>query len=284
MAHVELKGSRPSAIAGTWYPGSGPALRRTIESYLEQVPSPEAGDAPIGLIVPHAGYMYSGQVAAHAYRQIAGHAYDSVVIVSPVHRGIFIRAAAITAVENYRTPLGPVLLNQDLVNRLDDAAPITLLTRDDEHSLEIQLPFLQVVLGEFDMLPVMMADQSFAFCQQLGQALAEIIRDSGRRVLLVASTDLSHFYQYDVARKLDQVALDHIEAYDIAGLAEALEQGETHACGGGPVLAVLIAGQLLGATRARILDYANSGDVTGDRSGVVGYAAGIISRQYPEAA
>ena len=284
MAHVELKGSRPSAIAGTWYPGSGPALRRTIESYLEQAPALELGDAPIGLIVPHAGYMYSGQVAAHAYRQIAGHTYDSVVIVSPVHRGIFIRSAAITAVENYRTPLGAVPLNQELVDQLDDAAPITLLTRDDEHSLEIQIPFLQIVLGEFDILPVMMADQSFDLCQQLGRALADVVQKSGRRVLLVASTDLSHFYPYDVARKLDRVALDHIEAYDITGLADALEQGETHACGGGPVLAVLIAGQLLGATRAQILDYANSGDVTGDKSGVVGYAAGIIIHEYPEAA
>ena len=98
MAHVELKGSRPSAIAGAWYPGAEPALRRTIEAYLEQVPAPESAEAPVALIAPHAGYIYSGQVAAHAYRQIAGHTYDSVVIVSPVHRGIFIRAAAITAV------------------------------------------------------------------------------------------------------------------------------------------------------------------------------------------
>jgi MEMO1 family protein len=277
MAHVELKGSRPSAIAGAWYPGSGPALRRAIESYLAQTSPPEADDAPIGLIVPHAGYMYSGQVAAYAYRQIVGHTYDSVVIVSPIHRGIIVRGAAITAVGDYRTPLGPIPLNQDLVDRLDDATSVTLLTRDDEHSLEIQLPFLQVTLGHFDMLPVMMGDQSFSCCQQLGQALADVIRESGRHVLLVASTDLSHFYPYEEACRLDHVALGHIAAYDPAGLARALEEGETHACGGGPVLTVLIAGKLLGATSARILNYANSGDVTGDRSGVVGYAAGVIT-------
>jgi len=278
MAHVELKGSRPSAIAGTWYPGSGPALRRDIESYLEKVPGGESRSAPIGLIAPHAGYMYSGQVAAYAYKQIAGHEYDSVAIVSPVHRGVFARTAAITAVEHYRTPLGQVPLNGKLVDQFDDAAPVTFLTRDEEHSLEIQLPFLQVVLGQFDLLPIMLADQSYAFCRQLGEALANVVRESGRRVLLVASTDLSHFYPYDTARSLDQVAIDHINAYDIAGLGRALEAGDTHACGGGPVMAVLIASQLLGATHAHILNYANSGDVTGDKSGVVGYAAGVITR------
>lgn len=279
MAHVKLEGSRPSAIAGTWYPGSGPALRQTIAGYLDNVPASDTEREPLGLIAPHAGYRYSGQVAAHAYRQIVGREYDTVIVVSPVHRGLFMRAdAAITAVANYSTPLGEIPLNGEFLDQLDDKVSLALLKEDDEHSLEIQLPFLQVVLGDFDLLPVMVMDQSLAFSRQLGDALAELIQESGRRVLLVASTDLSHFYDYETARRLDQVALDYIDAYDIDGLARALKQGKTKACGGGPVLAVMSAGQSLGATRAQILHYANSGDVTGDKSGVVGYAAGVIWR------
>lgn len=278
MAHVELKGSRPSAIAGAWYPGSEVALSRTIARYLENAAPPERTDPPLGLIVPHAGYRYSGQVAAYAYRQIASHEYDTVIVVSPMHRGPFVTTgAAITAVVNYQTPLGLAPLNQKLVEQLAERVPVTLLDQDDEHSLEIQIPFLQAALKTFDLVPVMMADQSFAFCQELGKALAEVVRNNTGRVLLVASTDLSHFYDYDTARRLDQIALDHIEAYDVVGLARALERGETRACGGGPVLAVMSACEALGATHARILNYANSGDVTGDKSGVVGYAAGIIS-------
>jgi AmmeMemoRadiSam system protein B len=279
MARVELRGVRPSAIAGSWYPGSEPALRRTVQGYLDNAPVVDLPAPPLGLIVPHAGYMYSGQIAAHAYKQVSGHSYDTVIIISPIHRGYLpMSGAALTAAAAYSTPLGEVPLNADMVAALDDRLRLSLLRRDEEHSLEIQIPFLQVALGSFDLLPVMMADQSLAFAQELGDAIAGIVRDSKRNVLIVASTDLSHFHSYESARRLDQVMLDHVNAYDIAGLAQALERGKTEACGGGPVLAALIAGRALGATSARILNYANSGDVTGDRSRVVGYAAGVILR------
>lgn len=277
MAHVELKGTRPSAIAGSWYPGNASVLRQTIQQYLDNVPAPTWKGKLLGLIAPHAGYMYSGQVAAYAYRQIVGQRFDSVAVISPVHRDyVPMAGAALTAVEAYSTPLGRIPLNPDLVDRLADKIKLALLRSDAEHSLEIQLPFLQVVLDTFDLLPVMMVDQSLEFCRQLGDALAKVIQESGRRVLLVASTDLSHFHSYETAKRLDQVMLRYIEAYDVDGLAKALGRGATEACGGGPVMAVMLAGRQLGANQATVLHYANSGDVTGDTYRVVGYAAAAI--------
>jgi len=276
MAHIPLQGTRPSAIAGAWYPGSAPALRKTVQDFLSNVPGAPLG-RPLGLIAPHAGYMYSGQVAAHAYAQIVGQSYDTVILFSPIHRGYLALGGAVLAgVTAYSTPLGAVALNQEMVDRLDDRVRLSVIKRDDEHSLEIQLPFLQETLGAFDIVPIMMADQSLEFCQELGRAAATTARESGRRVLFVASTDLSHFYTYDQARKLDQSGLDYVNAYDLVGLGRALQSGKTEACGGGQVMAALAAGKELGATNARILHYANSGDVTGDKSRVVGYAAGVI--------
>jgi AmmeMemoRadiSam system protein B len=279
MAVMEFRGVREPAIAGTWYPGSPTALRRTIEEYLSRVPAQALPGEIIGLIAPHAGYMYSGQVAAYAYRQIKGRQYDRVIVVSPVHRAYIARAqAVVTAVEYYRTPLGDIPVDVGFLRRLAERIPLGLLRDDDEHSLEIQLPFLQVTLPSFHLVPIMMADQSLLFCQDLGQALAEAVRKEAGSTLFVASTDLSHFYHDRTARELDQTFIRYVEAYDVPGLAHAVGQGKTEACGAGPVITVMTACKLLGAREARILHYANSGDVTGDFSRVVGYAAGVILR------
>lgn len=279
MAIVEFRGIREPAIAGTWYPGSPAVLRRTVMDFLANAPKANLPGEIIGLIVPHAGYIYSGQVAAHAYRQIEGLSFDRVVILSPIHRAYMARASAvITAVTTYRTPLGDVPVDTDFIAELSDDLPIAFLRDDDEHSLEIQLPFLQVALSSFELVPIMLADQSLAFCEALGEALAGLVRASKKSTLFVASTDLSHFYRYEVAKSLDSMFTHYVEAYDIVGLASALSQGKAEACGAGPVLATMLACRQLGAKSARILHYANSGDVTGDRSRVVGYAAGAILR------
>jgi MEMO1 family protein len=277
MSHVELRGVRPSAIAGTWYPGSPAVLRRTIEGYLAAVPEPAAPASPIGLIVPHAGYTYSGGVAAHAYRQVAGSTFDVVAIISPIHRGPFPTAGALlTAVSAYETPLGRVPLQPELVGALADILDVQLLREDEEHSLEIQLPFLQVVVGEFRLLPIMVADQSLEYCRRLGSAVARVLAERGGSALLVASTDLSHFHRQDRARRLDSAVIEHVKAYDLSGLYGALESGKAEACGGGPVIATMAAAEALGARRAEILSYATSGDVTGDHERVVGYVAGML--------
>ena len=271
---------RRSIIAGTWYPGQPEKLRRTIDDFLAGVePQPVAGEL-MGLIAPHAGYVYSGQVAAYAYRQLRldggpARSFDLVVVVSPLHRMMAGRFAT-TQAAYYETPLGLVPLDVEAVDALDRAVGLNRVGFDNEHSLEIQLPFLQVALGEFKLLPVMMGSQALADCRELAEALAHLLRD--RTALIVASTDLSHFYPYDRAVQIDQITLKYIANFDPEGLAQALRTHKAEACGGGPVVATLLAARTLGANRVQVLKYANSGDVTGDRSSVVGYAAGAVYR------
>ncbi len=266
---------RRSVIAGTWYPGTKAELQQAVEEYLGHAELVELGGKPVALISPHAGYIYSGQVAAYAYKQVQGATYDVVAVVSPVHR-MPLGAFTATSADAYETPLGLVHLEQDLVSELSKKVELTRVGFDAEHSLEIQLPFLQVALGEFHLLPVMLGDQSLTSCKQLGAALAKVL--AGKNALLVASTDLSHFYPYRRAVQLDQVMLSYIDNFDPEGLAQALATERTEACGGGPVIAVMLAAQTLGANRGRVLHYANSGDVTGDHSQVVGYVAGALYR------
>jgi len=273
MERINPRDIRRSVIAGSWYPGTKAELARTVDGFLANAKKEELGGELMGLIAPHAGYVYSGQVAAYAYKQLEGLDFPIVAIVSPVHR-MFVGRYAVTAKRYYETPLGLVEVDGELVDALDEAVGLNRVERDDEHSLEIQLPFLQRVLGRFKLLPVMMGDQSLPACRALGEALAGVLR--GKRALLVASTDLSHFHPYDTAVRLDRVVLDHIEKFDPEGLALDLERGRCEACGGGPVIAVMLAAKALGANRARVLKYANSGDVTGDRWQVVGYVAGAI--------
>jgi len=273
MERINPRDIRRSVIAGSWYPGTKAELGRMLDGFLANVKKEELGGELMGLIAPHAGYVYSGQVAAYAYKQLEGLDFPIVAIVSPVHR-MFVGRYAVTAKRYYETPLGLVEVDGELVDALDEAVGLNRVERDDEHSLEIQLPFLQRVLGRFKLLPVMMGDQSLPARRALGEALAGVLR--GRRALLVASTDLSHFHPYDTAVRLDRVVLDHIEKFDPEGLALDLERGRCEACGGGPVIAVMLAAKALGANRARVLKYANSGDVTGDRWQVVGYVAGAL--------
>ncbi|MGQ9585765.1 MAG: AmmeMemoRadiSam system protein B [Anaerolineae bacterium] len=276
MAEVRLHGTRRAKYAGTWYPGSYGALSKTVDDFLSRADvRPLAGDM-VALIAPHAGYVYSGQVAAYAYRplQEAGKTYETVVLVGPSHR-MYLDGFGVTAVENYETPLGLIPLDEGLLEILSAQVPdLKFLSRDDEHSLEIQLPFLQRTLGGFRLVPIMMGEQSQAACQELGQALGRVL--AGRSALLVASTDLSHYKDYEQANALDRLIVERVEAFDHQGLARLLAQGKAEACGGGPVVATMIAAQALGADRAQVLKYANSGDVTGDRAHVVGYMAAAL--------
>jgi AmmeMemoRadiSam system protein B len=287
MDKIDPKNVRRSVIAGSWYPGTEGQLRKTVQGYLDNVEKEELEGELIGLISPHAGYIYSGQVAAYAYKQLDGAslrqpfdraqdtAYDAVAVISPVHR-MFVDRFAATSAAAYETPLGLVEVDAELVEAIDKEIGLARVPQDNEHSLEIQLPFLQVVLGEFKLLPIMMGDQELSSCQKLGTALAKVLK--GKNVLLVASTDLSHFHNYDAAVRLDEVVLERVRAYDPEGLVKDLERRKCEACGGGPVIAVMLAAQELGANKAKVLKYMNSGDVTGDHSQVVGYMAAALYR------
>lgn len=270
---------RESVIAGSWYPGHPETLRREIRKYLDQVRAPSLPGELIGLIAPHAGYMYSGGVAAHSYKLLEQHPFERVLILAPSHRARF-GGASIYHQGGFGTPLGVVPLDREIIDLLmkhpkvvGDVPQAHAL----EHSLEIQLPFLQVVLREFKLTPIVMGDQSMEFCDKLANVVAECCR--GKKVLLVASSDLSHYFTYEKAKSLDQVVIDHVSAYDPQALSRDLETGDCQACGGGPMVTLMLAARLLGADTTKVLQYANSGDVTGESQQVVGYLSAALYRE-----
>ena len=275
---VNAPNVRPSPIAGQWYPGTPGLLRERVQAYLDAAKVESLDGRLVALVAPHAAHRYSGSVAAYAFQLVKGAHYDVVAIVAPNHRIANTAPYLTTSHEAYWTPLGEVPLDEELVAALDARLGLTRVSRDEEHSLEIQLPFLQVALAEgFRLLPVMLNDQSEKTCYALGEALAELLRD--RNALLVASTDLSHFYDAEAAAHLDGAVTDRLAAFDPEGLLHVLTTGTGRACGGGPTVAVMLAARSLGANRAKLLNYATSGDVTGDYHSVVGYAAAVLYQE-----
>ena len=267
--------TRHSILAGTWYPRESRALREAIAGMLSSARvEPLAGEL-LGLVAPHAGYMYSGPVAAHAYALLAPGQFDTVAVVSPAHRK-YPGRVGITAYKSYETPLGQVPVDAALVAVLEEHMALNRVVQDEEHSVEIQLPFLQYVLGDVTLLPLMMGQQDWPTAVELGQAIAAAI--GSRRVLLVASSDLSHFHGEQRARSLDAVVADDIARYDPRALMEHVAGGAAEACGAGPIAAVIVAAQAMGANRGVVLNYATSADVTGDTSNVVGYLAAALLR------
>ena len=267
---------RRSVIAGTWYPGQPEELRRTVNGFLSNVEPQPIGEEVVGLIAPHAGYAYSGQTAAYAYRQVKGLSYDVVAIVSPVHR-MSLGRFAVTSAAAYETPLGLVKLDGELLGALEEKVRLNRVGRDGEHSLEIQLPFLQVALGDFRLLPVMIGQSSFEAGEELGTALVEVLRDE--KALVVASTDLHHIENYDEVVRRDKVVVDAIASFDMARIKEVLSPWDCSVCGRIPVYAMLTAARALGADKVRILHHTNSGDVTGIRvpgQYTVGYLAAAV--------
>jgi len=282
MRQVQAGGIRQSVIAGAWYPGQPDALRRTLQSYLANAKKVELEGELKALISPHAGYAYSGPTAAYAYKQLEdGPVFDIVTILSPLHQA-YLGRFAVTRAAYYETPLGLVEVDAELVEALGKEVTLNRVGYDGEHSLEIQLPFLQYVLGSFTLLPVMMGESlssagGMAACRELSAALAKVLR--GKKALIVASTDLSHLYDYDEVVRHDKVMVELVERFDIEGLAQALIEGRCHACGGAPVVTALLTAQALGANRAKVLHYTNSGDVTGNRrpgNYTVGYMAAAV--------
>jgi MEMO1 family protein len=269
---------RRPAVAGSFYPADPQVLSRQVQDFLSRAEKEEIPGEIIALISPHAGFMYSGQVAAQAFKLVQGMKFDAVVVVAPSHRTHF-QGASIYDRGGYETPLGLIPVDKDLCRRIlegSDSLRFIPQGHSQEHSLEVQLPFLQEALGKFNLVPIVISDQGFPTCQKIGQAIAHGVR--GKKALLVASTDLSHFHPYDRAVQLDRILLEDIRAFDPQKLAKDLDTGKGEACGGGPVMAVMVASRELGANRSKVLNYRNSGDVTGDRSGVVGYAAAVFYR------
>jgi MEMO1 family protein len=277
-----MKDVRPSAVAGQWYAGTPEALVRDVDAHLSAVRRDEVHGCPRAIIAPHAGLVYSGPVAAWAYALVSGCRYTAVVLVGPSHFVGF-EGVSIWPRGSWETPLGAVTVADTLAASIAAESERIVEHRPAhgrEHSLEMQLPFVARLLPGVPIVPLVMGYQNRGTAMALGEALERALAphvESGRcSILLVASSDLSHYEDASTASRLDGVVLRHVEALDAAGLMEALEREPRHACGGGPMVSVLHAASRLGASRARVLRYADSGDVSGDKTSVVGYmAAGI---------
>ncbi|MGA2329552.1 MAG: AmmeMemoRadiSam system protein B [Bryobacteraceae bacterium] len=270
--------TRQPAVAGAFYPADANELRNMVDGFLAQAAPPAVAGPVVALISPHAGYQFSGAVAAYSYALLKGRKPERVVVIAPSH----IEAFGFSAVydgDAYATPLGTVPVDKAFAAKLASMSPLIKLSSQGhvasggqgEHALEVQLPFLQRVLGQFKLVPIIMGDQSYDACRALGVALAKLIQ--GSDTLIVASSDLSHFHPYDEAVKIDHKTLKAIQEWDYLSMSRNFESRVWEACGGGPIVAAMIASERLGATEAVLLKYANSGDVTGDHSRVVGYGA-----------
>jgi AmmeMemoRadiSam system protein B len=265
---------RRARCAGSWYPGSADALRAAVDSYL-------AAGTPIdarvrAVVSPHAGLMYSGPVAGYGYSAVARQQYDGIVLVGPSHFLAF-EGVALWTRGAFETPLGRLPIDATLGAELRAATPLVLdapAVHEREHSLELQLPFLARLFPNVPILPLLVGHQRRATVEALGDALAHVAR--GRELLLVASSDLSHYQDRETASRLDAAVIEHVERGDPEGLQACLEVDPSHACGGGPIVAVMRAARALGATGARVLRYADSGHVTGDTGQVVGYMSAVL--------
>lgn len=271
---------RPSPIAGQWYEGNPKTLARKVDEYLNAAKLPALDGEVVAVIAPHAGHIYSGAVAGYAFAALRGQSPELVAVISPMHQPYY-EPLITTAHDAYSTPLGNIPVDKKLLAELDAelkselGVSLTSVVRDREHSLEIELPFLQRVFrSEWKLLPVMVRGQDPLLSQGLGKALSKVLR--GKNFALVASTDLSHFYDQNTAGQLDAEMLRRFESLDPDSIFEAERTRKGFACGHAAVAAVLWAARELGATRVQVLHHATSGDVTGDYASVVGYGAAAV--------
>jgi AmmeMemoRadiSam system protein B len=268
---------RPAAVAGTWYPGTAGALTREIDAYVAGAGVEPAEDVQ-AIIAPHAGLMFSGPVGAYAYKAASKGTYDVVFLAGPSHFAAF-DGVSVWPDGAFDTPLGRVEVDAGAAAEVlrSPVARDLPAAHQREHALEMQLPFLRRLLPDVPIVPILIGFQRRATIEALAEALAGAA--GSRRALLVASSDLSHYFDAQTAAGLDTRVQAHVERFDADGLLELFEtypeeeRGRYVACGGGAAIAVMMAARRLGATAGHVLKYAHSGEVSGDYDGVVGYLA-----------
>jgi AmmeMemoRadiSam system protein B/AmmeMemoRadiSam system protein A len=274
---------RQPGVAGSFYPADPKALTEMIDDMLAHasLSQPPIDDPILAVVAPHAGYQYSGPVAAYTYAALKGRKFSRVVVIAPSHFEAFDFTSVYDG-DAYATPLGSVRVDKAFAAQLAKMSPtIQLSSRGHtptkegaEHAIEVELPWLQRVLGDFALVPIVMGDQSYENSRALGVALAKLIQ--GQDTLILASSDLSHYHPYDEAVKIDHKTLNALQEWDYFSMSQNFQQRVWEACGGAPIVAAMIAAERMGANEARVLKYANTGDVTGDHSRVVGYSADVF--------
>ena len=285
--NVGQENVRQAAVAGGFYPSDPKALTAMIDDMLAHAASsqPPINDPIIAVVAPHAGYQFSGPVAAYTYAALKGRKFSRVVVIAPSHYEAF-DFTSVYEGDAYATPLGVVPVNKAFAKQLVQMSPTikfssqghTPTKEGAEHALEVELPWLQRVLGDFELVPVVMGDESYENSRALGVALAKLIqgKDKDNDTLIVASSDLSHYHPYDEAVKIDHKTLNALQEWDYLSMSRNFEQRIWEACGGAPIVVAMIAAERMGANQALVLKYANSGDTTGDHSRVVGYSADVF--------
>jgi len=278
---ADIQNIRQPGVAGGFYPADPKALSAMIDDMLAHASPPPTSDPILAVVAPHAGYQFSGPVAAYTYAALKGRKFSRVVVIAPSHYEAF-DFTSVYEGDGYATPLGTVRIDHDFSTQLAKMSPtIKLSTRGHtptkegaEHALEVQLPWLQTVLGDFQLVAIVMGNQSYENSRALGVALSKMIK--GGDTLIVASSDLSHYHVYDDAEKIDHKTLNALQVWDYFSMSRNFEARVWEACGGAPIVAAMIAAERMGANEARVLKYANSGDTTGDHSRVVGYSAELL--------
>ena len=265
---------RLPAVAGRFYPDDRETLARAVDTFIS---SPAARISALACIVPHAGYMYSGHVAGALYSRIEP--ATRLLILGPNHTGAG-EPLAIDATGAWRTPLRDARIDAQLADELMAAFP--LLREDEfahrrEHSIEVQLPFVQRMMSEFTFVPICVGTANLELLVNLGEAIAQVLLKSSERILMICSSDMNHYEPDDVTRIKDGQAIAPILALDPVALYETILRERISMCGFAPAIATLTACKRLGAARAELVKYATSGDINGDRSHVVGYAGILIS-------
>ena len=286
--HVHSAGAqkvRPAGVAGGFYPADPKVLSAMIDDLLAQATPPPIHDPILAVVAPHAGYQYTGPVAADTFAELKGRKFSRVVVIGPSHYVGFDFTSVYDG-DAYTTPLGTVPVDKVFARQLVKLDPTMQLSgmghditpAGAEHSIEVELPWLQRVLGNFQLVPIVMGDQSYESSRALGVALAKLIDSDNKdgSTLILASSDLSHYHTYDVAETIDHKTLSALAAWDYFSMSQNFQAGIWEACGGAPIVAAMIAAERMGANQALVLKYANSGDTSGDRSRVVGYSADIF--------
>lgn len=266
---------REPAVAGMFYPNAENKLRDQIEIFLDIASAEDRYDNVFGLIAPHAGYIYSGKTAAYGYHAVSGKEYKSAIVLSPSHREYFPGISVYDGAA-YKTPLGIVEVDNELREKfIGESKTIFkgLNGHKAEHALEVQLPFLQYLYPKIKILPIVIGDQSKLYVDELADRLSQTVNND---TLIVASSDLSHFYSKPQADEFDSRVANRIELFQFDELQKDLEEQNAHACGGGNIVALMKAASLLGRTKSKITHRSDSGDTTGDNSEVVGYLSAII--------
>ena len=288
IMNINQQDIRKPAVAGSWYEGNPDKLRAAVKRYVENAKFISVPGEVIGIISPHAGHVYSGPVAGYAFKHIMGKEFETVVVVAPNHADPRLSFSSVYTRGAYETPLGVIPVDIETAKAIaeydksdsvkeSDLGHMTGYGGSKEHTLEIILPFIQVAVGDFKLVPIVMGDNDRGFnsCSVLAKAIVSAVE--GKKALIVASSDLSHFYDVGTLKIMDNSVREHIESYDPEGLLKDMASGKCEACGGLPIVAVMMACKELGATEANVLNMANSGDITGDYSGPVGYLAAVIT-------